>query len=204
MTHRLQMTSKDARTLRRGVIVIAAIVAIGKGLPALHAIESRARAGAAEAARELSSLRAAARAQGAMRDSLRVRARRLESLRGSLIHATSPQLAAAELAGALGEFATGVGARINSVVVRSDSAFTKGVARISVRLSMTTDIQGVAELLNSVEADPWLVAVRELSVSGSDPAAPDTRAEVLVVELVVDALALDEIARPARGKGAHK
>jgi hypothetical protein len=194
------MTNSDARTLRRGVLAILAIVGVGNGIPALRRVETRVRAAAVEAERELSTLRAAARGQPAMRDSLRVRARRLELVRGALVRATSPQLAAAELATSLAGYATDVGARVNATIVRSDTAFTRGIARVTVRISIATDIEGIAELLQAIESDPRLLAVRELTLGGSDAGAPETRAEVLTCELVVECLAIHEPAHEPQPK----
>jgi hypothetical protein len=204
MIGRLRMSPNDARTLRRGAIAILAIVAVGKGIPALRRVEANVRTAATESARELSSLRAAARGQKTMRDSLLVRRRRLEIVRAGLIEASSPQLAAAELAATLGEYATTAGARVNATVVRSDSAFARGLAHVFVRLSIATDIQGIAELLERIETDPRLLAVRELTLGGSDPGAHETRAEVLASELVVEGLAYHRLLDVPRRERAAK
>ena len=48
---------------------------------------------------------------------------------------------------------------------RPDSAFVDGIASISVRLSLTTDVEGLAALLELIESDSQLLAVREIGVS---------------------------------------
>lgn len=196
------ISTSDARTLRRGALAMFAIVAIGKGVPALRGMEANAIASADEAARELATLRAAATGHGPMRDSLTARRRRLQRAREELSQAASPQLAAAELATTLGEYATRAGARVNATIVRADSAFMRGFARISVRLSIATDIQGIAALLQLIESDPWLLAVRELTIGGNDPGAHEARAEVLTSELVVECLSRAEDAKPQGARRA--
>jgi hypothetical protein len=165
----------------------------------LRRVERDHQAAASEVVRELATLRAASSGSGVILDSLSARTSRLEKLAGQVVRAGSPQLAAAQLATMLGDFATASGARVNSTILRSDTAFSKSLTRVSVRLSITTDVQGLAAVLRRIERDARLLAVRELAVSGNDPGAPQTRAEILVADILVETLAVEaEFQPPAR------
>ena len=76
-----------------------------------------------------------------------------------------------------------------------DSASRNGLARVAVRASGIGDIAGVTRLLQDIESGVPLLAVRELSITQPEPAAPDGRAEALRFEVLVEGLARVEAAR---------
>ena len=59
---------------------------------------------------------------------------------------------------------------------------------MQVRVTGITDVTGLAGFLHQVERGDTLVAVRELSVSQSDPTASDAKPEMLHVDLLVAAI----------------
>ena len=79
---------------------------------------------------------------------------------------------------------------------RDDVAY--GQARVAVRASGIGDIAGVTRLLNDIESGAPLLAVRELSITQPEPAAPDGRAEALRFEMLVEGLARVEAARKTK------
>jgi Tfp pilus assembly protein PilO len=80
------------------------------------------------------------------------------------------------------------GIRVTSALVRSDTMTKAPFARIAVRISATGDVEGLADYLRSIESAEQLLAVRELSVAQSEPGAPDSRAESLHFEMLVEGL----------------
>jgi hypothetical protein len=186
----MEFSPSDRRTLSRGVLAISMIVAIGKGVPALERLQESRVATAHETLRELATLRAASKGSEAIRDSLRARQHRLGDLENGLLHAPTPQRAAAQIATLLAAYATVSGARVSATVLRPDTGFVKGIARVTVRLSIATDVQGLAALMKRIEDDDRMLAVRELTVSGNDPGGSETRAEILSADMLIEALAL--------------
>ena len=170
-------------------MLIGIMLLLGRGAPAWHEWEHAQTLAAQE-----SSLRLL-RAQSAM-DSRRViiamRSKltaQLDALTEACVHATSATVAGAALATLMGDWGTESGIRITSTSVRADTARKVVFTRIAVRISATGDVEGLAEFLRAIESSDQLLALRELSIVQSDPSAPDSRAESLRFEIVVEGLA---------------
>jgi hypothetical protein len=116
----------------------------------------------------------------------------------TLIHGVTPSAAGAALATLLSDRADSTGLGVSSETVRADTGFTRGFARARVRLSGTADVRGLTKFLADIEGNPHLLAVRDLTVSQSDPGAGDDRPENLRIEIVVEALV-----RPAAAPHVH-
>jgi hypothetical protein len=196
----LGMTRRDLRALVVGVTLMSSIVGLGKGIPALRDWEASERASATEAAGQL----AVARRVAATGERIRARGARVaaESAASdsSLLRGASPAEAAGTLALQLGDMAEDAGAVLGPMSVRADSVFVNGFASVAVRLGVTADIEALVGLLNSVEGGESLLAVKELTVTQGDPAAPSNRPEALRVEMVVQALVRPSpVAKPKGG-----
>jgi hypothetical protein len=125
----------------------------------------------------------------AMRDSLRVRRERLAAIDSVVLNGSSTSAVVADLASSLDEIATDARLKVASMQLRADSAAPGSIARIAVRVSGTTDVTGLAAFLRAVETGDTPLVVRELSVSQSEPAAPESKAEALRVDVLVEAIA---------------
>lgn len=82
------------------------------------------------------------------------------------------------------------GVKTTSLQVRPDSAFRDRFARVAVRVTGTGDIHALVAVLDALDEQDTLLSVRELSVTPAEPTAPDTKAEALRFQLLVEALAL--------------
>jgi hypothetical protein len=120
----------------------------------------------------------------------------LAALDSATLSGASSASIAADLASLLDDIAATAGVKIASMQLRADSAPPRSLASVGVRLTGTTDVSGLAELLRLTEVADTMLVVRELSVSQPDPVAPRTRPEALHVELLVETLARITPGRP--------
>ena len=184
------LSQRDRRTLVLGVCIISLLVFGARGLPALRAWEANRLAEARTAAEQLARLRAGRSMLPELRASLRAARERLASLDSTLLSGANPPAIAARLASMLEDFADENAVRITALQLRSDS-LTKGqLARVAVRLTGITDVAGLAGLLRAVEGDATPLVVEELSVSQGEPAAPETKPEMLRLDVLVGAIGL--------------
>jgi hypothetical protein len=188
---RLAVSGRDRRALGIGLLAVGCIGGLGRGLPALQRWDEGARATAAESMRELRSLEVGAGLLAVMADSLAARRQRVDVLSSMVLDGSTPAEAGAVLADVVADAADEAGALVGAVHVRPDSSYRAGLARVAVRLSATSDVTGLAELLQDLEGGELLLAVRELTVTQPEPAAPNGTPEALRFELLVEGLAMD-------------
>ena len=197
MTHAFSVGRRDRRTLAIGVVVCGAIVGAGRGVPLLRAWQAGRLASAARVEDQLASAEAAGRMATSIESNASRARQRAAAADSALIHGATPAGAGATLAALLSDRADSTGLAISSENVRADTGFARGFARARVRLSATADIRGLTRFLTSIEGSPQLLAVRDLTVSQSDPAAGDDRPESLRIEMVVEALVRPVVATRA-------
>ena len=185
----LGLSSRDRKTLLVGAVSVALTLVIGKGVPALRRWDSSRVARAAELHGRLTKAEYGAKALGAMRDSAAARKQRLGIQASSLLLASSPEAAAADLASLIEDIAGENGLDVFTVTLKPDSAARNGLARISVSMSSECDVRGLLDFLYEIETGETPMLVRELAVSQPDPLAPTSKAEALRVDLVVQTLA---------------
>ncbi len=185
------LSKRDLRALIRGVSIIAGIVVVARGVPAWRRWETTVLREASMTLHTVALVEAGVRQLPPTRDSVAARRARLDSLAGRLFEAKTVQEAAAALAVYVSDAATGTEVKVNTLQLRADSAFAAdGFARIAVRLNGTSDVSGLAGLLVTVEGDSLLLAVREMTVTQPEPAAPDSKPETLHFELLIEGLAM--------------
>lgn len=193
-----RLSPRDRRTLLGGVGAIAAIVALGRGLPAWRRWDAETRAGAAELVAEAARAEASVRDERPTRDSLAARNGRFLALAPRLLEGATPATAAANLSAVVSGVATLSNVRVESVELQSDSGGAGSFRRVAVRASLVGDVRGVMATLAALERGPTLLAIRELAITQTEQAGPEDRAEVLRAQLVVEGLAL---APRAAGRG---
>ncbi|MEP6733825.1 MAG: type II secretion system protein GspM [bacterium] len=179
---------RDRRVLAIGVVVISSMLMLSRGVPAWKAWDESSRVAAVESRRELDVAHAAIeryRSDSRARERL---AQQLDSLSGAYLSAPGSAVAGAALATLVSDLAAESGVKVTSASVRPDSATRSPFVRLGVRVSATGDAEGLSDYLSSIESSRQLLAVRELSVAQTDPAAPDSRAEALHFELLVEGL----------------
>jgi len=185
----LGLSARDKKTLITGATVVGSLFGLSRGLPAVSAWERDHLALATDLASQAAVARAGVRALTGRRDTLRARQRTLAALDSTLLAGASSAAAAADLASALDDLARASRLRVAAMQLRADSAPPGALAQVSVRITGVTDVAGLAAFLRSVETDDAPLAVRELAVSQSEPAAPESRPEALLVDVLVDGLA---------------
>ncbi|HEX9485266.1 MAG TPA: type II secretion system protein GspM [Gemmatimonadaceae bacterium] len=202
---RLIPRAKDRKALGVGLALIGTMLILGRGVPAWKAWEQSVRLVLDHNLSQLDAARAAISAHQSVVAQRGKTTQRLDSLSSAYIHAASITVASAALAILVSDVGNESGIRITSATVRPDSATKAAFARIAVRISATGDIQGLADFLSGIETSDELLAVRELSVAQAEPAAPDSRAEALRFDVLVEGLArIDEKQRDtviALGRG---
>jgi hypothetical protein len=185
-----RISPRDRRVLALGALTVAGIIAVGRGLPAWRRWQSDSRASATELRAEVQRAERSVRAAPATRDSLAARSRRFLDLGPALVAGETPAAAAATLASLVSGAAASAGVRTVAVQVRPDTLGKAFFTRVAVRADLVGDVQGLTALLGALERGPSLLAIRELSMSQAEPAAPLDRAEVLRAQILVEGLAL--------------
>ena len=187
---RFGMASRDRRTLAVGVSVIATLFAIARGVPAAREWERAQRSSAESATEQLARTRAGLKALPTLRDSLRARLNRLSALDSMLATGTSATAAAAGLAAMLEDLSAEDGLKIVALQIRPDTLVVRSLAQVAVRITGTSDVNGLAAFLRDIEGSERTLVVRELSVSQPEPVAPESKPEALRIEMLVEGLAL--------------
>ncbi len=194
-------TARDRKLLAIGACVIVPLLAARYALPAARDWIDVRTAAASERLRSAAAAGEEARLYAPMRDSLAARRRRRAAYDSMFVAARSASEAGAALANALGDLADNSAVRIVSIQVRPDtgsaSAGTATLSRVSIRATGVADVSGLTALLRDVEGGNTLMAIRELTVTQPEPTLPDSKAETLRFDLVVEALAI--IGRTAAG-----
>lgn len=179
------LSARDRRALIvRGAFVSCALAGF-RVLPAIQARESQMRA-------ELEEIRQAVVSAEAHAELLRASATVVEEDDEASVldgyEAATPIEGASALSVRVTALAEFSGAQVHSVMASADSSFSAGMAEARLRVSLTTDTQGLLELLRELELSNPLILVHSLTVDQSEPAAARETAEALRVELGVGSL----------------
>lgn len=202
------MAPRDRRTLAVGLTVVATLLAISRGLPSWHDWVREARAGAAEQSNAAARTASLVRVAGPMRDSLLARNARYLALAPSLLAGASSADAGATLASVLSAAAAESGVKLGAVQIRiagrammaadksrqRNAAASAVFARVRAQGDVTGDVRGLTRFLLTLERGPLRLAVRDLTVTQSDPVGAAGRSETLHADIVVEGLAM--AARP--------
>ncbi|MDB4878546.1 MAG: hypothetical protein JWM41_4992 [Gemmatimonadetes bacterium] len=114
---------------------------------------------------------------------------RFAAIDSSLIGGNSPAAAAANLASAVEDFADDAPMRISALQIHADTAARPGLSRVAVRMTAVADVAGLAAFLRAVDGGVRHLAVRELAISQAEPAAPDSKPEMLRIDVLIEGLA---------------
>jgi len=191
----LTVTQRDRRTLISGAAGIALLVLVGRGLPALRRYEHDQRAAAAEAQDRLARIRASMKQHATNARVLAEARRRLVSYDSALLVGRDPTAVQAQLSALITEAGDGAEAQLGGVQLQADSTATTMLSHASARTTVTGDLEAIGWFMESLEAGPPLVAIREVSITqAAQPSMPQQH-ETLRAELVVESL----FANPRRG-----
>lgn len=184
----LDVSPRDRRVIAFGVIAMGAIAAIGRGLPAARAWNVALVDSAASLAGELAFARITHRRQPVTHALLATARQRATEIDSSILIATSPSAGAALLSALVAEAGDSSCVKIIATQLHADSVGSASLVRVSVRVTAVGDVSGLLAFLRTIESGDMLMAVEELAISSSDPAAPDDKPEALRAEIVIAAL----------------
>jgi hypothetical protein len=183
------LSPRDRRTLIVGGVAVLTLLLASRGVPAWLAWVREHRAAATELADRLELARAAAKSGhlGPGVDSLSTLYR---AARPALLDGDTPAQAGAALASYVADVADATGVGLGAVQLTIDSAVaSEAISRVRVRADLTGDVRGVLDLLHALETSTEpLLAVRTLTITSAEPAAPADRAEMLRATLEVEGL----------------
>jgi hypothetical protein len=184
----IRLSPRDRFALAFGAGVMLLLVALGRGMPALlgwtRDHRARATAAAAELARAEHSVRNLARTRRVLSQA----ESRLAAYDSALLAGHTPASAGAALAALLSEAASVSEAALGAVQLSADTAARSVLARASARASVSGDLESVALFLETLEEGPQLTAVRELSITPSQPFVAPGQREMLRLEITVEGL----------------
>ncbi len=184
------ITVRDRRTLVLGAVLIAALAAVARGIPAVRRWNDARQADAGTVVEQLALARRATRLLPALRDSLRCRNERLADLDSSLIVGSSAAVATASLASVLEDIADDAQVKIGALQMRTDTTTRPGLTRVAIRITGVADVAGLAAFMRAVEGGERLLAVRELAITQSEPGAPASKPEALRIDMLIEGLSL--------------
>jgi hypothetical protein len=187
---RLPVLPREQKFVLVGCLLIFTLVAGARGIPAWSAWHEDASASAAELVAEAERAERSVASLAVTLDSLEQRRDRLAALSSALVGTGPPPSAAAALAARIAGAAAAARVEISAVQLQVDTTGAGEFTRVSVRAGASGDVRGIVRLLADLERGPPLLAVREWSVSPSDPAAAAYQPETLRVDFVVEGLAL--------------
>ena len=181
--------ARERRTLVVGVAAIAAIVLVGRGVPAALAGVRDASASAREVLGEYDRARGELRALPAVRDSARARRLRLGQEIGSLLRGRGSGGLVAALVGELNADADASRIAVSGIDGRVDTLAAGSYVPVTARVDALGDVRSLASFVAMIESSEVRLRVVELSVNQSEPSAPPQQPEALHATLVVQGLA---------------
>jgi hypothetical protein len=189
------VSTRERRVVLAGAATVFALIAGTRGIPAWLAWKEERFESAVELVAKAARAQTHVRDLEATLDTLERRRSRFEALAPVLVGVGSPTAGAGALASLVSGAAQAAGVQLGSIQVRTDTASARTMKRVSIRANVVGDVRGITALLLAIEQGPALLAVRELSITQPDPAAPDDRPEALQMELVVEGLVFADSTR---------
>jgi Type II secretion system (T2SS), protein M subtype b len=185
----VSLSKRDRRTLFAGALVVVAIAAGGKGLPALARWQESARS--ASNVLVARALRAEASAQNrpAVRTALASVRTRLESSGSMLLPAESVVAATASLVDAIGEATDASGAELASMQPTIDTTRGAVLLHPTARVTVIGSAEHVVDFLAAIEEGPALLEIRELSLTIMDQGSVLSQNRSIRAELLIGGLA---------------
>jgi hypothetical protein len=184
------LSDRDRRTLIVGVVTVGALGGIARGIPAARAWNAEQVADAQTSAEQVESVRVGITSRLVVRDRLIARRARLTAVDSVMLSGDSPSAVTAILASLLEDIADDNSLKVGTLQLRGDTVATDGLLRAAVRLTGITDVTGLSGFLRDVEGGSTPLVVRDLTVSQPEPAGPDSKAEALRVDLLIEGIGI--------------
>jgi hypothetical protein len=180
------LSARDRRTLLRGGVAVVLLLFAGRVVPAVRRWSDDRRAIAELRQRENTRASRIAGDAAATRRLLAIARQRLVAYDSALLDAPTYTRASTTLAALVREAAEQTETRVGALELRADTTGTGPLARVSVRATVTGDLMSLALFIESLEAGPRLLAVRDLSIVQPEPSLPPERPETLQAEVLVE------------------
>lgn len=185
------LAPRDRHALFFGMVAIAGLVALGRGVPAWWRWRAETRADAVESIAQEQRVRAIIADFSQSVDTLSARIERFRRLGQVFLPGATTAEAAASLTAIVGEIARSSLVRIDGMELRVDTASSPlDMPRVRLEAQATADVSGLASLLRDLERGPTLLAVRSLSVRPQSIESPANQVETLTIRFTVEGLAL--------------
>jgi hypothetical protein len=186
---RTRLSTRDRRALLFGTTMILVLLSSALAIPRLTTWTGQRRASAAELQAQVTTLRTDARSLREARDTLTKRETLVALIDSGSLAGGSDAAASAALGQVVNAALAESGVVSNATQFTVDSALDDSrYSRVRVRLTAEGDIHGLTRLLAALERGPALLTVASLSVTQPRLAAPDSLAESLNIELVVEGI----------------
>jgi hypothetical protein len=179
------VTERDRRALVLGGLAVAAAVVVLRILPwgVRRVVAAERELG--QRAALLGHTRAQLEQVGAMEDSVAQVTHAVGAVAPKLLSGNSRAEAGADLAARLNGIASRHQVKLERQDQRPDSGAAGWLRRMVVRVTVESDIRGIAGLLRALAAGDAALSVEQLNIVAADPGAPSTGPEVLKGELTV-------------------
>ncbi len=178
------MTRRDRRALVIGGTVLV-IAALGRGLPIALGALDRLQQEVADRSASVDRMQANVREVNALADSAADVRRRFVALAPSVLTGRTDAEAVADLTGRLNMFVAAHAASFDRADAIPDSARMGWLRRVTVRLTLESDLRGVMGALAAVERDPAVLVIRTIRLAAPDPASPETMPEIVKAEATI-------------------
>lgn len=179
------MTARDRRALTAGAVVVGLALLLLRVAPSgwqrFQETTSATQARAELLARMRDDVESASR----LEDSAAVITRRMAALAPALLVGGTGSEAAADLGLRLSAAAERHRVRVNRTDRVADSAVGNGLARVTLRMALESDTQGLLGLLGTTAKETAALVADELRIAVVDAHVPAGRPELLQTELTV-------------------
>jgi hypothetical protein len=181
-----------------GALAVAALLGLGRGLPALLAHQKDRLASATNASQQARRAQASVAAQSVNERALGIVRGRLATYDSALLAGADPTAASARLSTLITDAAESTDTQVGGVQLQADSAATTMLGHVRARTTVTGDLESIALFMEALEAGPELLAIRELNITQASQLAVPRQRESLRAEILVEGLFLDPASRELR------
>lgn len=185
------MSARDRRALTLGALAILAAVLGLRGMPWVWGWVSRSQAELAARRELLAVAETDLGALSELQDSAKQLTDGVVGLAPSLLSGASQSEAAAALSGHLSHLALTHSAKLERTDPVPDSSGAGDLGRVTMDGVFESDVRGLAGLLAALASGQPVTQVTRLRVTAADPATPPRGAEILRIEVRVQAWYLD-------------
>jgi len=182
------LSPRDARTLSIGLACVLGILSVSRLIPWWSRTLQEKRDAAREIRNELLVATELVQGTRLSKDSVQQLGGQLLRAQTRLLTAGTVAAADAALAALLSRIAAEAGVQLDVVQPIGDTLRFGPFARVAVRTQLSSDIQGLMDMLQLIEGDTIMLAVTSLTITQSDVFADDNRPEALRGEIVMRAL----------------